>query len=73
MAIEWGLLWLDSEGTLEERVRRAATRYKEKYGRTPDACFVPSDLLDEGVVIDNVHVAGNPTVLKDHLWIGEGI
>jgi len=73
MSIKWGLLWYDEEGTLEEKVRRAMERYQEKFGVVPNACFVHPSEVDGAVTIDECRVVANPTVLKHHLWIGEGI
>lgn len=37
-----GLLWYDDDPqrTLEAKIGRAAERYREKYGRLPDTCYV---------------------------------
>jgi len=37
-----GLLWYDDDPqrTLEAKIGRAADRYREKYGRLPDTCYV---------------------------------
>ena len=73
MSIAWGLLWYDAEGTPEEKVRRAAERYTEKFGAVPDTCFVHPSEIDGGLIVDDKYrVVSHSTVLKNHLWIGEG-
>ena len=72
----WGLLWYDGDPKrpLEEKVRRAATRYVEKYGRKPNRCFVhPEAVGDEsvGTEVNDCKVITSPTVLRHHFWIGE--
>lgn len=66
----WGLLWYDAEGTLEERVNRAARRYREKHGEAPTICYIHPSLYVEGLNVNGCRVVGHPSVLKDHLWIG---
>ena len=72
MSIAWGLLWYDAEGTLEEKVCRAAERYTEKHGAIPDTCFVHPSELNGSVEVDDCKVIAHQSVLKNHLWIGEG-
>lgn len=40
--MEFGLLWHDGDTArpLEEKISRAARRYREKYGREPNTCYV---------------------------------
>ena len=75
MSIKWGLLWYDDTvSTLEVKVRRAATRYVEKYGRKPNKCFVHPEILGlepAGTNVDDCKVIASPTVLRHHFWIGE--
>lgn len=64
---EWGLLWYESDVSMEERVRNAAVRYEEKHGERPNICFV--DCGDE-MEIDDIKVIPKSFVLKNHAWIG---
>ena len=73
MSIAWGLLWYDEDGSLDDKVRRALERYQEKYGSVPDTCFVHPSETDAVLMVDECKVIAHPTVLKHHLWIGEGI
>lgn len=69
--IEWGLLWYDDQGTIEDRVRRAAERHKEKYGTVPNICFANrGDIEQEELVVDDCHVYRDSHTLKNHVWIG---
>jgi len=43
-----GLLWYDDDPQrpLEAKIGRAADRYREKYGRLPDTCYVHPQAID---------------------------
>jgi len=72
--METGLLWFDNDPQrgLEEKVRQAARRYRQKFGRQPNVCYVhPSLLGKKGRVLGKVRVAPLPSVLQHHFWIGE--
>ena len=67
------LLWYDDDPntTLDEKVQRATKRHKQKYGTTPNFCYVhPSALADGPQQVNCVRVASLPTVLHGHFWIG---
>jgi hypothetical protein len=68
--MRWGLLWYEEEGALEDRVRNAALRYKEKHGKRPDTCYVYSKDASEDIIVDGCRVIGNPSILENHFWIG---
>jgi len=72
--MRWGLLWYEAGGTVEERVRNAALRYREKYGDPPNTCFVRSRTLAEihegSMDVDGCRVIENPSILENHFWIG---
>jgi len=69
-----GMLWLDSDRSesLPGRIRRASNYYREKYGRSPDLCFVHPSAREEGMPssVDGLEVRAEITVLPDHFWIG---
>ena len=69
----WGLLWYDDKDDgLENKIARAAQRYMEKFGNSPNTCVIHPELLQgEGVDVPGYKVITHPTVLKNHLWIGE--
>ena len=70
------LLWYDDDPKLDlaEKIRRAARRYKQKFGTDPDVCYVhPSALDGDGRLtkVDGVRVASRSTVLRHHFWVGQ--
>lgn len=71
-ALNWGLLWYEAEGSIEDRVRHAAARYIEKHDEPPNVCFVhAADFGDnESMKVDGCMVYSEPAMLKNHLWIG---
>lgn len=80
-----GMLWFDNDpqADLIAKVERAASYYRDKYGKRPNVCFVhPSmapDLLQQEqsgesaetiVRAGAVEVHATRSVLPNHLWIG---
>ena len=68
-----GMLWMDADAkrTLEEKILRAASYYRTKYGAEPDVCFVnPASLAEEETQVGQVKVQHLRTVLRDHFWLG---
>jgi len=75
--MDTGLLWFDDDPgrKLEDKVKRAATYYKNKFGCAPDLCFVhPSMFGDNGngqaKDADGVEIRVGRAVLPHHLWVG---
>jgi hypothetical protein len=69
-----GLLWFDNDPgrKLEEKVQRAIRRYRQKFGRRPNVCYVHPSLLDgKKRQMGEVRVASLPSVLRHHFWVGE--
>lgn len=67
-----GMLWFDdSNRTLPEKVERAGSFYREKFGRSPNLCLVNPESCDikEGVFA-GVELRQARMVLPGHLWIG---
>lgn len=67
-----GMLWRDDdkERSLEEKVKRAVTYYREKYGRMPNMCFVHMAMLPNELRVDKVVVRPAKDILPQHFWIG---
>ncbi len=69
-----GMLWLDlHQGeSLSHRVTAAATYYREKYGRTPNLCYV--NPLTEGGELPSVagglQIRTDSAVQPAHFWLG---
>ncbi|HHS96563.1 MAG TPA: hypothetical protein ENK08_01470 [Chloroflexi bacterium] len=69
-----GLLWFDDDPKrdLTQKVNRAVQRYRQKFGRSPNVCYVhPSLLGGESCRVGGVQVLPLPTVLRHHFWVGE--
>ncbi len=69
-----GLLFYDDDpkAAIEEKVRRAAARYREKYGEAPTACFVHPSMLAAGDLrVPGIEVFAGRSVLPNHLWLGQ--
>lgn len=67
-----GMLWLDDDKTrpFDEKVKRAADHYKEKYGRFPELCLVNIQMLADEQQIGKIKVQPARTVLRNHFWLG---
>jgi hypothetical protein len=68
-----GMMWYDGgEDGLAQRVHRAASYYREKYGGQPNVCFVhPSGAEgEETAELDAIRVRSSELVLPGHLWVG---
>lgn len=76
-----GLLWFDDDPKKEVslKVKEAAQRYFEKFGRWPNLCYVspatlplPRDPIGtKGIHLDGLRVLSSHLVLPDHFWVGE--
>lgn len=83
--MEIGLLWFDDDPRrgLEDKLGRAAQRYRDKYGRWPNMCYVhPKVLADQtGEELrvpctslrppSVIRVVSAPNILLHHYWLGE--
>lgn len=68
-----GWLWFDNDPgrTVEEKIRRAATRYQEKFGQAPNACYVhPQAIEAEEMRCGDLRVVAARHVLPHHFWLG---
>jgi len=66
-----GMLWLDDDKrrSFEEKVKRAADYYREKYGRFPELCLVNNNMAEKKKV-GRIEVQPTQTVLPHHFWLG---
>jgi hypothetical protein len=84
--MDTGLLWFDDDPRrgLEDKVGRAAQRYREKYGRWPNTCYVHpgavTDHLGEELplagkrrVSRKIRMVSAPNILLHHYWLGERV
>lgn len=68
-----GLLWYDNDPkkALEQRVREAMERYREKFGRAPNTCYIhPADLNGRALTLEGVRVLVASNILRNHVWVG---
>ncbi len=67
-----GMMWLDTDKkrTLDDKIRRAADFYADKYGCPPELCLVNKSALDEEKEVDHVIVQPAKNVLPGHFWLG---
>lgn len=72
-----GLLWFDSEPgrTVAVKAVTAAEHFEEKYGLTPDVCYVSERSLTDGELSIPFHegklrLVPASNVLVNHFWIG---
>lgn len=68
-----GMLWYDDDKqrTLEEKVRRAAEYFREKYGRLPDLCLLNPATLNGGPAkIAKIELRTKANILLYHFWLG---
>ena len=78
--MQMGLLWFDNDPNRElaAKVEDAARRYREKFGVTPDTCYVSRAALSGGEHLIPLRdgsglalrlvPAGN--ILQHHFWVG---
>ena len=83
--METGLLWYDGDPKrpLEDKVGQAAERYRQKYGRWPNTCYVhPQVVSDQGTgglrlacpvksAKSSIRILPAPNILVHHFWVGE--
>lgn len=74
-----GMLWFDNDpkADLSLKIQRAMTYYQQKYGKSPNLCFVHPSMLPQPVEADSeaiksngIEVRSNRSVLPNHLWLG---
>ena len=67
-----GLLWHDStDKPIADKVRDAATRYAERFGKKPNTCYVnPTQLPDGERTVNEIAIRPSSRVLRHHFWIG---
>lgn len=68
-----GMLWFDNDPRSDvlSKVQRAAVYYHQKYGETPNLCFVhPSMIPEPKTKSGDIAVCSNKTMLPNHFWIG---
>jgi hypothetical protein len=74
--METGLLWYDdSKADFASKVREAAQRYRQKFGKSPNRCYVnPASLPGKGrkPSVKGIKVVTSPKIQPHHFWVGVG-
>jgi hypothetical protein len=68
-----GMLWYDDDRqrSLEEKVRRAADYYRQKYGQSPNLCLINPQSANGGPqAVNSIELKAAPNILPYHFWIG---
>ena len=69
-----GMLWFDNDPktTLADKIERAVSYYRHKYGREPNTCLIHPSMLpvEDNAKNYSVVVRSYRSVLPGHLWIG---
>lgn len=68
-----GMLWFDNDPktSLENKIIKAARYYQNKYGESPNLCFVhPSMLSNNHDILQGLEIRSSTKVLPNHLWLG---
>jgi hypothetical protein len=67
------LLWYDGDPqrTLEDKIKRAVSRYRDKYGQVPGLVVLPAGTEHPGQV-DGLRVLTSPTCLANHIQVWNG-
>lgn len=69
-----GMLWYDGDKqrTLEDKVRRAAEYYQEKYGKQPNICMINANIDVDGAskALGTIEIVSAKNVLPNHFWVG---
>ncbi len=76
-----GMLWFDNDkkSDYEAKIERAATYYRDKYGKAPNLCFVHPCMIpnnvsnnteETSIKSQGVEVRTSKTMLPNHFWIG---
>lgn len=67
-----GMLWLDDDKktSFEDKVRKAAAYYLNKYGHKPSWCFVNPTMMSDETAVDGMPVKPRGSIQKHHLFLG---
>lgn len=82
-----GMLWFDNNQNtpLPSKIERAAKYYRDKYGHTPDLCFLNPVMVENGsrsapdilssnkegrFQVGEIEIRESPLVLPHHFWLG---
>jgi hypothetical protein len=70
-----GMLWFDNDqkASLAAKVKRAAEYYRNKYGQTPNLCFLHPSMLTGGAdQKTTLELRPSISMMPNHFWLGVG-
>lgn len=75
-----GMLWFDNDlkADISTKIVKAASYYRQKYGKSPTLCFIHPSMLPEAspengstnLKSGNILVRTSTRVMPNHFWIG---
>lgn len=76
-----GMLWFDNDKSADliTKISRAASYYHDKYGRSPNLCYIHPNMVinsnenkgkNENLRAGSVEVRTSRSVMPNHFWIG---
>ena len=68
-----GLLWFDNDPNrqLNDKVKQAAARYKNKLHRKPTVCYMNADEFDSKISkVGGIDLKPANHILPHHYWVG---
>jgi mevalonate pyrophosphate decarboxylase len=71
-----GMLWFDNDpkADIQIKINRAVDYYRNKYGQTPNLCFVhPSMVKASPIKTASIEIRSSRSVLPNHFWLGVNI
>jgi len=75
--MQTGLLWYDGDPNrgLAAKIEDAARRYREKFGQTPDTCYISNRAVTDAGMQQAlsglaVRVVPSTTIRPHHFWVG---
>jgi hypothetical protein len=72
MKMETGMLWFDdtNKRSFDIKVERATQHYRQKYGHSPNVCYVHPSCLPRRASTNAIEVLAAKDVLPHHFWLG---
>lgn len=70
--MESGLLWFDDSAkvTLATKVENAARRYRERFGKSPNVCYVHPQTLAGATVKTTLRIVELASMQPNYFWVG---
>jgi len=73
MNLQIGMLWFDDtpQRPLGRKIELAMQHYRDKYGSSPNICYVHPDALGNDAPAESrLQIVAAEFILPHHLWIG---